>query len=103
MIFAILSGYIISIIWIWRHSGRIDDNQKIYIFLNRLPHSALKCLRFISIINIILSAWLLFNYPTLHLKTFFKYVIYVGVALFEYLISLIHFYILRIIEKRNKH
>lgn len=98
MIFAILLGYTIAILWIYLHRKQTYHNRKIYHFLQQLPHCMLQSFRFLSAANIIFMAWLIFTSTRIHLNIAAKYFVYGGVAIIEYLIHLIHFYTLKILK-----
>ena len=98
MVVAILFGNTIALLWIYLHRKRIHHNQKIYKMLQQLPYHVLQGLRFLPPINIIFMAWLIFTSTRIHLNIATKYFVYGGVAIIEYLIHLIHFYTLKILE-----
>lgn len=98
MIFAILLGYTIAILWIYLHRKQTYHNRKIYHFLQQLPHCMLQSFRFLSAVNIIFLVWLIAIFPKIDSNIAIKYFVYGGVTFIEYLIVLIQFYTLKILK-----
>ena len=98
MLFAILFGNLLALFWIYLHRKQTYPARKIYKMLQRLPYRVLQAFRFLPAVNIVLMAWLIWNFSGIYSDIGTKYVVYGGVAIIEYLVHLIYFYTLKIMK-----